>query len=163
MFDFCIDKRTIVRYNTNANRSDVPNKKSNKREGDYMSRVAVYRTEREKRCYRQKIRRQREIRRNIILACVTAAVLMIFAFSYYSLTSAASTDTEDIDYKYFTSIQVEAGDTLWSIADEYADSKHYASNKEYIKEVKNMNKMSNDELIAGQYIIIPYYSYEFVN
>ena len=163
MFDFCVDKQTIVRYNTNINRTNVPNKKSNKREGDNMSRVAVYRTEREMRCYRRKIKRQREIRRNIILAFVTAAVLMIFAFSYYSLTSAASTDTDDIGYKYFTSIQVENGDTLWSIADEYADAKHYASNKEYIEEVKRMNKMNSDKLVSGQYIVIPYYSYEFVN
>ena len=61
------------------------------------------------------------------MAFVTAAVLMIFAFSYYSLTSAASTDTDDISYKYFTNIQIDAGDTLWSIADEYADGEHLYS------------------------------------
>ena len=88
---------------------------------------------------------------------------MIFAFSYYSLTSAASTDTDDISYKYFTNIQVDAGDTLWSIADEYADGEHYASNKEYIAEVKRMNKLKGDDIIAGQYLIIPYYSSEFKN
>ena len=127
-----------------------------------MSHFAGYRTERELRSYRRKIRRQREIRRNILLALAVAAVLMIFAFSYHTLTSAASTNTDNISYKYFTSIQVEAGDTLWSIAEEYADEFHYASNKEYINEVKMMNKLGNDEIVSGQYLVIPYYSYEFV-
>ncbi len=127
-----------------------------------MSRFAGYRTERELRSYRRKIRRQREIRRNIILAVAAAAVLMIFAFSYHTFTSAASTDTDNISYKYFTSIRVETGDTLWSIAEEYADALHYASNKEYINEVKMMNKLGSDEIVSGQYLVIPYYSYDFV-
>ena len=127
-----------------------------------MSRVAGYRTERELRSYRRKIRRQKEIRRNIFLAVTAAVILVIFAFSYHTLTSAASTSTDDISYKYFTSIQVETGDTLWSIAEEYGDDIHYASNKEYINEVKMMNKLSNDEIVSGQYLIIPYFSYEFV-
>jgi len=59
-------------------------------------------------------------------------------------------------------VQVEAGDTLWSISEEYADELHYSSNKEYINEVKMMNKLRSDEIVSGQYLIVPYYSYEFV-
>lgn len=127
-----------------------------------MSRFAGYRTERELRSYRRKIRRQREIRRNILLVVAATLVLMIFVFSYHTLTSAASTNTGNVSYKYFTSIQVEEGDTLWSIAEEYGDELHYTSNKEYINEVKMMNKLRSDEIVSGQYLIIPYYSYEFV-
>ena len=127
-----------------------------------MSRFAGYRTERELRRYRRKVKRQREIRRNILLAVAATLVLMIFVFSYHTLISAASSNTDGVSYKYFTSIQVEAGDTLWSIAEEYADEDHYASNKEYINEVKMMNKLRNDEIVSGQYLVIPYYSYEFV-
>ena len=127
-----------------------------------MSRFAGYRTERELRSYRRKVKRQREIRRNILLAVAATLVLMIFVFSYHTLISAASTNTDNVSYKYFTSIQVEAGDTLWSIAEEYADEDHYASNKEYINEVKMMNKLKNDDIVSGQYLVIPYYSYEFV-
>ncbi len=127
-----------------------------------MSRVQGYRTERERRNYIRKIRRQKEIRRNVILAIVTAVVLAVFTFSYHTLISAASTGSEEVSYKYFTSIQVEAGDTLWSIAEEYADDEHYSSHKEYINEVKRMNKMGDDNIHYGQYLIIPYYSSEFV-
>ena len=90
------------------------------------------------------------------------AVIAIFTFSYHSLVSSASTGSEQVSYKYFTSIQVEAGDTLWSIAEEYADQEHYSSYKEYINEVKRMNKMRDDSIVSGQYLIIPYYSSEFV-
>ena len=127
-----------------------------------MSRFAGYRTERELRSYRRKIKRQREIRRNILLAVAATLVLMIFIFSYHTLISAASTSTDNGCYKYFTSIQVEAGDTLWSIAEEYADELHYDSNIDYINEVKMMNKLRNDEIVSGQYLVIPYYSYEFI-
>ena len=106
-----------------------------------MSRFAGYRTERELRSYRRKIKRQREIRRNILLAVAATLVLMIFVFSYHTLISAASTCTDNVSYKYFTSIQVKAGDTLWSIAEEYADELHYDSNIDYINEVKMMNKL----------------------
>ena len=100
--------------------------------------------------------------RNIILAIVTAAVIAIFTFSYHSLVSSANTGSDQVSYKYFTSIQVESGDTLWSIAEEYADQEHYSSYKEYINEVKRMNKMKDDSIVSGQYLIIPYYSNEFV-
>ena len=163
MFDFYIDKRTIVLYNANIETNKCSEQIIEQKKGDIMSRVAGYRTERELRSYRRKIRRQKEIRRNIVLAFAVAAILMIFAFSYHTFTSEASTDTDDISYKYFTSIQVETGDTLWSIAEEYADDIHYDSNSEYINEVKAMNNLGNDDIISGQYLIIPYYSYVFVN
>lgn len=127
-----------------------------------MSRIAVYRTERELRSYRRKIRRQKEIRRNLILMIATILVLVLFAVSFHSITAFASNNTEDVSYKYFKSIQVEKGDSLWSIADEYADSVHYDSKKDYISEVKKMNKLMDDTIVSGQYLIIPYYSTVFI-
>lgn len=162
MFDFSVDKRTIVRYNTVTRTNKCSEHIIEQRECDTMSRVAGYRTERELRSYRKKIRRQKEIRRNIILAIVAAAVLMIFAFSFHTFTSLASTEDKEVSYKYFTSIQIESGDTLWSIAEEYADAAHYDSKNDYIKEVKSINNLRNDEIMSGQYLVIPYYSYDFM-
>ncbi|MDE5891572.1 MAG: LysM peptidoglycan-binding domain-containing protein, partial [Acetatifactor sp.] len=56
----------------------------------------------------------------------------------------------------------EPGDTLWSLADRYADQEHYTSRDQYIAEVMTMNHMSSEELSAGNYLILPYYSPEFV-
>lgn len=127
-----------------------------------MSRVAVYRSERELRSYRKKLKREKQIRRNLILGIAGAIMLMLFAVSFYSITSLAQEEQLEVSYKYFTSIQIERGDSLWSIAEEYGDEVHYESYEEYITEVKSINHLKDDEIVAGQYLIIPYYSYEFV-
>ena len=84
-------------------------------------------TERELRCYRNKMRRVRELRRKAVMAIVTLLVVLGFALSYNALVTQATSEIEDISYKYFTSIEISSGDTLWSIAEEYADAQYYAS------------------------------------
>lgn len=62
-------------------------------------------------------------------------------------------------YKYYASIQIKEGDSLWSIAAEYAPS--CAMDKEtYVKELKAINKLHKDTIHAGQYLTIFYYSEE---
>ena len=119
-------------------------------------------TERELRSYRNKMRRVRELRRKVVMAVVTVLVVLCFALSYNALITQATSEVEDISYKYFTSIEIAAGDTLWSIAQEYGDAQYYASADEYIEEVKNTNHLTSDALIAGQFLIVPYYSQEFI-
>ena len=62
--------------------------------------------------------------------------------------------------KYFKSVQIEKGDTLWSIATKNMDYKHYKNINSYLREIKNMNSLKSDNIISGTYIIIPYYSTE---
>ncbi|MDE7224035.1 MAG: LysM peptidoglycan-binding domain-containing protein [Acetatifactor sp.] len=123
---------------------------------------SVYMNDRELRNYRRKRRRQREVRRIFVLAGITVMLVLCFALSYHALLSHANTELEDIAYKYFTSIQIEPGDTLWSLADRYADREHYTSRDQYIEEVMTINHLSGEELSAGSYLILPYYSPEFV-
>ena len=59
--------------------------------------------------------------------------------------------------KYYTSIRIESGDTLWNIADEYIEGFNITKN-EYIAEVCQINSISQDNIHAGDYIVIPYYS-----
>lgn len=126
-----------------------------------MSQTA-YMNDRDLRNYRRKCRRQREIRRKFILTGIAAVLVLSLALSCHALLSHANTEIEDISYKYFTSIRIEPGDTLWSLADRYADQEHYASRDQYITEVMNMNHLSGEELSAGNYLIVPYYSPEFI-
>ena len=51
---------------------------------------------------------------------------------------------------------------LWNLAEEYGALEHYDSRQEYIEEVMRMNGLSDDQIVTGQYIIIPYFSSEFV-
>lgn len=74
-------------------------------------------------------------------------------------TSAASAD---VSYKYYTSIQIQTGDTLWDIADTYC-SPEYDTISDYIEEVCSINQLSSgDEIHSGQYITVPYYSHEYL-
>ncbi len=119
-------------------------------------------TERELRNYKKKLRRQKEIKRRIVFAILSVCIILTCALSYGVLVSNASSEDTDISYKYFTSIEVSYGDTLWSIAEEYKDAEFYASTEDYIDEVVRMNHLTSSNIKAGQYLIIPYYSTEFV-
>lgn len=60
--------------------------------------------------------------------------------------------------KYYKSIAVEYGDTLWGIAVEFKDSNNQ-SIQEYIDEVKQINQLKTEEIHAGRYLTIPYYNH----
>lgn len=75
-----------------------------------------------------------------------------------SVNALASSDTDIASCnKYYTSIQVQSGDTLWSIADAYIDG-YTITKLEYISEVCKLNGICEDEIHAGDYIVVPYYS-----
>lgn len=122
----------------------------------------TYMNDRDLRNYRRKRRRQREIRRIFILTGMAIVLVLGFALSYCALLSHANTEIDNISYKYFTSVQIEPGDTLWSLADRYADREHYASQEQYIAEVMNTNHLTGEDICVGSYLILPYYSAEFV-
>ena len=72
-------------------------------------------------------------------------------------TAKAGDDT--VYYKYFTAYMVQKGDTLWELAREYSHNESYT---EYINEVKDINHLYSDRITAGQYIVIPFYSTEYM-
>jgi len=102
--------------------------------------------------------RQKQMRFRKICATlsvfVTALFLALLISGCFSKAKAA-----DNYYKYFKSVTVQSGETLYDYADQYADF-HYDSAEEYIKEVAKINKINPDKIIAGNNIIVPYYSLE---
>lgn len=83
--------------------------------------------------------------------------LFIFASGFFITTSMANEEESVPSYKYYTSIKIEQGDTLWSIAEEYI-SHEYESIYDYIRELKQINNLTSDIIIAGQNITVAYYS-----
>ena len=118
-------------------------------------------TAREFQTYKRKLKRERELRNRLFLVIITVFLILSGVIFYHSIQSQANEDIDDISFKYFSSIMVNYGDSLWSIAEEYSDE-HYKSNTDYIAEIVKINHLSNEEIIAGQHIIIPYYSKEFI-
>lgn len=58
--------------------------------------------------------------------------------------------------KNVASVYIEKGDSLWTIAEEFYTEEN-VSMKEYIKEIKKCNHLTDNEIKEGQYLIVPYY------
>ena len=110
---------------------------------------------------RQKARQRREARLRIALSIL--GVLAIFAITIGAFTLKGKAQSENGQkFKYYTSVQLEYGDTLWKVADRYMDSEFY-NHVSYIEEVKSINHIHDeDEIMAGKMLIVPYYSTEYI-
>ena len=114
------------------------------------------RNRRERRIAR--LRREARIR-SILLVLVSVLITSAVVLSI----TAHKTDADRMDvptYKYYTSVAVHSGDTLWSIAQEYMSSE-YNDSYDYIDEVRSINHLSGNQVIPGQYLLVPYYSTEY--
>ncbi len=120
-------------------------------------------TDRELKIYRRRLIRQIGLRRRMMLLLITCCFILIGTISYNSIKSSANTGDEQISFKYYDNIMVTYGEHLWEIADRYIDYNHYKDKAEYIEEVKHINHLDAEGNIkAGQRLMVPYYSYEFV-
>lgn len=116
----------------------------------------------ERRIRNNKIRRQRERRKNILLFVLTFSLALSLSVSAGSFLSNAKEHNAQTEYKYYASIPVSEGDTLWSIAKTHMGD-HYDTVEDYIKELRQINSLNGDDSIkTGMYLVVPYYSTEFV-
>ena len=90
--------------------------------------------------------------RIFVLLVVAGAVLIIVLSSQ----NAAQAEEASVSVKRYVSVSIQPGDSLWSIANIYADG-HYSSLQDYIDEVKFINNMTEDTIYAFEYLLIPYY------
>lgn len=116
----------------------------------------------ERRIRNNRMRRTRQLRRHMIMCLLTFVLVISFSSIFFSFRTKAQSSEEEILYKYYKSVMVEDGDTLWGYAEIYGDSRYYDSNDAYVKEVMNMNFLNDDQITSGQYLILPYYSPEFL-
>lgn len=112
------------------------------------------------RILNNKKRRNAEIRRNVFLLILTAVLICIFFLWINSaILEAGMAKERELSFKYYKNICIGEDETLTSIARIYADKEHYKSHDSYIREVVYMNHLENaDDICAGAYLIIPYYS-----
>lgn len=76
----------------------------------------------------------------LVIAFVTIGMIILFI--------------SNRDTTKYTNIEIQEGDTLWSLSDQY---KGKLSNDEWVRIVKNENNMIDDKIIAGHTLIIPEY------
>ena len=109
------------------------------------------------RANRSLSRREAQVR---MQKCLIAIVLIIMVlvgilFGTNVQVFASNEETSKV-HKYYKSIYVEAGDTLWDIAGEYAQDADM-SRQEYMDELCELNGICADEIQAGDYLVIMYY------
>lgn len=99
------------------------------------------------------IRRQRRI-----IAIIFFMIVSLGIFLNTSTNAFANSKADIASYnKYYKSVQIEAGDTLWTIADEYIADLNI-DKVDYIAEICELNNIHGDEIHAGDYVIVAYYS-----
>ena len=86
----------------------------------------------------------------LILVLAGIAVLL---FGQNSETSSVEAST--VKQKYYTSIEVDNGDTLWSLAEEYGE--RYQDRDVFISEVRTINQLKGDSITAGASLLVPVY------
>ncbi len=81
--------------------------------------------------------------------------LMVFSLTIFMLiqaTTMALSYVPESEREYKT-VVVTSGDSLWSIASEYASG----DVRSKIKDIKKFNDLSNNTLTVGQHIRVPIY------
>lgn len=114
----------------------------------------------ELRGYRIALKKRKErihrIQRLAFALIATMILTVVCTLTYSSLKTNANKG-----FKYYTSVCVESGDTLWELSDRYIDYDYYEDKESYLLEVRMMNRLNDDTIYAGQTIVLPYYSSEY--
>ena len=91
------------------------------------------------------------------LVMVFICVMVLSCFFGKTLVMANVEESSETYNRYYTELEVQSGDTLWSIAKEYSKNSGMEI-REYIREIKHMNRMISDDLIAGDSLTIVYFA-----
>lgn len=89
-----------------------------------------------------------------LMSVLSAAVLIagiLFTDGFMSLAQDDFAETG----KFYKSIVIEKGDTLWDIAEEYITD-DYHTVEEYVSVLKDMNNLSGDKILAGDTLVVAY-------
>ncbi len=103
---------------------------------------------------------KKEIRLHNYIIGTLCILIMVYSVLFFSANKANADDgTKKTEYKYFTQITVEEGDSLWGIANKYKGDNTSVSDE--LAEIKHINNLRSDNIMEGQKIVVPYYSYEY--
>ena len=100
-------------------------------------------------------------RKKLLLSCTVTLLLFIAVYSSVRFVNVNANNAEKNPiYKYYTSYEIQPGDTLTSIAQEHTVNSN-VSIGDYIEEIKRNNHLTGDKITSGNYIVISYYSDEY--
>lgn len=104
-------------------------------------------------------RLKRTFRKHLLYSVISICIILITSATIMLKADAKDSSLPNNVEKKYESIVIKNGDTLWSIAEKYADTK-YISISDYINELKIMNNLSDNNITYGANLLITYYSVE---
>lgn len=90
---------------------------------------------------------------------VASVFVMTIILSFVLFSTRATAESSRETTTYYTSYEIQPGDTLWTIADKYM-TPETSDKEEFIASIKRLNHISSDNIIAGNYLVIEYIAYE---
>lgn len=88
-----------------------------------------------------------------ILFIPTLLLIIIFFTAGGADASASSGDLDNM--KNYESVLIKDGDTLSSIARQYASDMSHFSEQEYLESIISLNNLDSDYIVAGHYLLLP--------
>ncbi|WP_027408803.1 cell division suppressor protein YneA [Anoxybacillus tepidamans] len=79
---------------------------------------------------------------------------LVFSFLSFMLLAGFFYASNPVPKEKYLQITVTSGDTLWGLANEYRPS-HHLSTDEFIEWVMDVNHLSNENIVAGEKLVIP--------
>lgn len=89
-------------------------------------------------------RRNKAIARLAVFSLILVCLVCVLIGAGKSSIKTSASETSEV---YYTSIEIEKGDTLSGLAEEYSCSE---------EEIKEINGLESNTLYAGQDLIVPY-------
>lgn len=130
------------------------NRREYKTDIQYRTYVADNKVGRTIRTGRRSIQKRKHIGISVLLALVAAAAVISGLMLAEGFPSLAQSEPVVPD-KYYKSITIKTGDTLWNIAEEYITD-DYESIEEYISVLKDMNNLHGDKILSGDKLVVVY-------
>ena len=91
------------------------------------------------------------------LVLFIVSVIVISCFFGKTLVMANAEENHPPRYRYYTNIEIQEGDTLWTIAEQYCENSGMDV-REYVRELQKMNQLSNDHILAGDSLPVVYFT-----
>lgn len=108
--------------------------------------------------YKARTLRHRQINRHyrqlVLFLCGVITLLIVLLF----MSQRSPAQADEMVIKTYQSKMIEPGDCLWSLAEEYRLPE--MSVEEYMAEIRRVNQLSSNELVSGEYLILPIFTYE---